>query len=91
MAESHEALAPIQFGADDRFRALGRADFKYHVERRPGSAAVQGTLERADSAGDSRDDIGSRRDDHARRKRGGVQTVITDGVEVGFQRAGPVG
>src|SRR5207253_6032463 len=34
MPESHEALAPIELGADDRFRALGRADFKDHVECR---------------------------------------------------------
>ena len=91
MAESHQALAPIQFEADEAFRALGRADFKDHVERGPGCAAMQRTLERADCARDPRDDVGSRRDDHARCKCGRVETVIADGVEVGFQRACPVG
>src|SRR3989442_7412478 len=52
MSESHETLAPLQFGADDGFRALLRADFEYHVERWPGCAAMQRTLERADGAGD---------------------------------------
>ena len=60
MSESHEALAPIQLGADDGFRALGRADFEHHVERRTGRAAMQWALERAHGAGDRRDDIGSR-------------------------------
>lgn len=34
VSEPHEALTAIQHGADDRFRALGRADLEHHVERR---------------------------------------------------------
>src|SRR5213594_285531 len=52
VSESHEALAPLQLGADHGFRALGRADVEYHVERRPGCAAMEGTLKCADGAGD---------------------------------------
>ena len=91
MSESHEALAAIEFGADDGFRALGRADLEHHVERGTGRAAMQRALERADRAGDRRDDIGSRGDDDSRRKRGGVEAVVADGIEIGFERAGPFG
>jgi len=91
MSESHETLAPIELGADDRFRALGSADFEDHVQRGTRRPAVQRTLERADRAGDRRNDVRSRGDDHPCRKRGSVEAVIADGVEIRFQRAGPFG
>ncbi len=91
MTEPHQALAPIQFGTDDGFRAFGSADFEHHVECRTRRAAMQGTFQRPDGAGDGRNDVGSRRGDHSCRKGGGIETVIADGVEIRFQRAGPFG
>ena len=88
VAESHDALAAIQLRANDRLGAVRRADFEHHVERGTGRAAVQRTFERADGAGDGRDHVRSRGRDDARRERGGVETVIADGIEISLQRAG---
>ena len=52
---------------------------------------MQGTLERSDGAGNGRNHIGVRGDDHPRRKGGSVEPVIAYGIEIGFQRAGPFG
>src|SRR6266705_1144586 len=84
MSESHETLAPIEFGADDTFRPFGSTDFEHHIQRRTRCAAMQWTLECADGAGDRGNDIGSRGDDNPCRKCGGVETVIAHGVEIGF-------
>jgi hypothetical protein len=70
-----------QPGADHRVRAIGSADLEHHVERRARCAAVQGTFERADGAGNRGDDIGSRRRNYAGGECGRVEPVIADRVE----------
>ncbi len=91
MSESHQALSPFELGADDGLGALGRADFEDHVERRAGRPAMQRSLERSHRPRDRGDDIGSRRGDDPGRKGGGVEAVIANGVQIGFERPGPLG
>ena len=54
----------------------------------PGAPPCSGPLSAPTRAGDRGDDVGARGDDHPGRKRGRVEAVIADRVQVGFQGAG---
>jgi len=88
MSEPHQPLAAIQFRADDGLGAVRGADLQDGVERRTGCSAVERTLERADRAGDRRNEIRPGGDDDACRKRRCVESVVADGIQIGFERAG---
>jgi hypothetical protein len=91
VSESHEALAAIEFGADDRFGALRCGDVEHHVERRTGCAAMQRALECTDRAGNRRDDIGLCRNNDSRGKGGGVETVVAHRIQIGLHGPGSFG
>jgi hypothetical protein len=68
-------------------RARRFPDLEHHVERRTGRTTVQRPLQCTKRAGDRGDKIGSGGGDDTRGKRGRVQPVIDDGVEIGLERA----
>src|SRR5437867_13442979 len=84
MYDLYIALIQFVLGADHDFQALGSADFEHHVQRRTRCAAMVGTFERTDRAGDRGNDIGSRGDDNPCRKGGRVETVVAHGIEIRF-------
>jgi hypothetical protein len=88
VSESHEALTLIQLGAKDSFGTLRTADFEDHLERRAGRAAMERTLEGAHRASDSGNDIGLSGNNDSCGKRGCVQAVIADGIEIRLDRTG---
>jgi citrate synthase len=87
VAEAHELFARLDLPAQLLLRARGIGDLEHHVERRARRAAMQRALQRAKRADHRRHEVRPRRRDHARGKRGGIQPVIDDGVQVCLEPA----
>src|SRR5947199_17073 len=64
VAEAHQPLAPGQLLPQHRLGPLRTADLEDHVQRRAGSATVEGALQGSHGAGDGRDQVRAGGDDH---------------------------